>query len=171
MIVVLMGVSGSGKTTVGELLALRLGWSFYDGDDFHPQANVDKMRRGHALTEEDRIPWLTALHTAIDNLLATHESAVMACSALTRFDRQQLVRDERDVRLVYLHGDYELLCQRLEARHGHFFHADLLASQFATLEEPVGVFTVNVAATPAQIVDAIIAGLGLQPAAKNEIKD
>jgi gluconokinase len=161
VIIVLMGVSGSGKTTVGTLLADRLGWRFYDGDQFHPQANIDKMAAGKPLTEADRVPWLAALHTAIDNLVASGESAVVACSALTLLDRQQLTRGERGVRLVYLHGDYDLIRRRLEARHGHFFHADLLASQFATLQEPTDVFSVDVAATPAEIVDEIIKGLGL----------
>lgn len=161
MIIVMMGISGSGKTTVGQLLANRLGWPFYDGDDFHPQTNIDKMRRGQALTEEDRIPWLAALHAAVDNLLARNESAVVACSALTRFDREQLLRGDRGVQLVYLHADYALLHQRLEARHGHFFHADLLASQFATLEEPTDVFTVSAADPPEQIVGEIVKGLNL----------
>jgi gluconokinase len=156
MVVVLMGVSGSGKTTIGQLLAARLGWPFYDGDDFHPPTNIEKMRRHIPLTEDDRVPWLAALHTLIDTLLARGEPAVIACSALTAFDRQQLVRDDRDIEIIYLHGSPDLLRQRLEARHGHFFMADMLASQLATLQEPMaGTFTVEIDQPPATIVREI----------------
>ncbi len=139
-----MGVSGSGKTTIGKLLAARLDWPFYDADDFHPPPNIQKMRLGTPLTEEDRVPWLAALHNLIDNLILHDQSGIVTCSALTRFDRQHLLRGdrgqrrERGVRIVYLHGSYELIMRRLKARHGHFFKPELLRSQFQTLEEPSG---------------------------------
>jgi gluconokinase len=151
-----MGVSGSGKTTIGTLLATRLGWTFYDADDFHPPVNVDKMRRGIPLTEADRMPWLTALHKTIAETNAAGRSAVLACSALTRFDRDLLLQDDGDISLVYLYGNYDLIKQRMEARHGHFFRPELLASQFAALQEPEGAFVVDVSQTPEVIVDAII---------------
>jgi gluconokinase len=157
-----MGVSGSGKTTIGQMLAARLGWRFYDADDFHPPANIEKMRQDIPLTEQDRVPWLAALHSLIDTLVLHNESGVVACSALTRFDRQHILRGERDVHIVYLHGSYELIQQRLEARHGHFFKPTLLASQFQTLEEPSGdVLRVDVDQTPDAIVEEIISGLSL----------
>ena len=167
MIVVLMGVSGSGKTTIGRLLAEKLGWPFYDGDDFHPPANIAKMSQGTPLTEEDRVPWLAALHASIDSMLAAGQAAVITCSALTRFDRQHLLRGDRGVELVYLHGDYNLIRRRLEARHGHFFRPELLASQFKTLEEPHEVFTVNVDQPPEDIVKIIMDHLGLAPSTKS----
>ncbi len=156
MIIILMGVSGSGKTTIGSLLAGRLGWPFYDGDDFHPPANIAKMRQGIPLTEDDRAPWLAALHAKIDELLAAGQSAVIACSALTRLDRTELVGVDRGVQLVYLHAEFEVLRQRLAARHGHFFTPSLLASQLATLQEPTDVYTVNADQEPAAIVDTIV---------------
>jgi gluconokinase len=170
MVIVIMGVSGSGKTTVGKLLATALGWPFYDADDFHPAANIEKMRQGIPLMEADRVPWLAALHNLIDTMLLHDQQGVVACSALTRLDRQELLGGERGVRIVYLHGSYELIRQRLEARHGHFFHADLLASQFQTLEEPSGdVLQVNVDQTPQAIVDEIISRLEL-PSVISEAK-
>jgi gluconokinase len=157
-----MGVAGSGKTTIGQMLAARLSWRFYDADDFHPPANIEKMRQGIPLTEQDRVPWLAALHNLIDTLLNDNESGVIACSALTRFDRQQILQGEREVRIVYLHGSDELIQQRLEARHGHFFQPELLASQFQTLEEPSGdVLRVDIDQTPEAIVEEIIHGLAL----------
>ncbi len=164
MIIVLMGVSGSGKTTVGRLLAAKLGWSFYDGDDFHTPANIAKMHAGIPLTEEDRIPWLAALHTKIDELLAAGQPGVFAVSALTRFDRAQLLGKDPGIQIIYLHGDFDLIYRRMQVRHGHFFPPELLASQFRTLEEPDDVFTVNVDQPPEAIVDAIVAHLGLAPA-------
>ena len=162
MVILVMGVSGSGKTTIGQDLAAKLGRPFYDADDFHPAANIEKMRQGIPLTEQDRIPWLTALHNLINTLLLHDQLGVVSCSSLTRFDRQQLLAGERDVHIVYLHGSYELIKQRLEARHGHFFKPELLASQFKTLEEPSGdVLRIDVDQTPEAIVDQIVRGLGL----------
>jgi gluconokinase len=162
VVILVMGVSGSGKTTIGQLLAGKLGWPFYDADDFHPPANIEKMRQGIPLTEDDRVPWLVALHNLIDALVLHHESGVVTCSALTNFDRQQLLRGDRDVHIVYLHGSYDLIRQRLQARHGHFFKPELLASQFKTLEEPSGdVLRIDVDQTPEAIVEEIIHQLAL----------
>jgi len=134
-----MGVSGSGKTTIGRLLAQDLGWPFYDGDDFHPQANIDKMRQGIPLTDDDRDAWLTALRQQIETFIDNRQSAVLACSALKQAYRERLRGDRPEVRFIYLKGDYALIRQRLQGRQGHFMKADLLSSQFATLEEPKGV--------------------------------
>jgi len=159
MIIILMGVSGSGKTTLGNLLARDLGWPFHDGDDFHPQANIDKMRRGIPLTDDDRDAWLTTLRHQIDTLVDSQRSAVLACSALKQAYRDRLQRPE--VRLIYLKGDCALIRQRLLARQGHFMPPDLLASQFATLEEPQGVPAIDVAQAPETIIAAIKRTLAL----------
>jgi gluconokinase len=160
MIIILMGVSGSGKTTVGRLLARDLGWPFYDGDDFHPQANIDKMRQGIPLTDADRDSWLTALRQQITALIANHQSAVLACSALKQAYRDRLRGDQPEVRFIYLKGDYALIRRRLRKRRGHFMKADLLTSQFAALEEPQGVPTVDIAQAPEAIVECIKQALG-----------
>jgi len=156
-----MGVSGSGKTTIGQLLAQDLGWSFYDGDDFHPQANIDKMRQGIPLTDEDRDSWLTALQHHIDTLLDNHQSAVLACSALKQAYRDRLGGDQPAVRFIYLKGDYALIRQRLQNRRGHFMPADLLKSQFATLEVPKDVPAIDISQTPEVIVKSIKRALEL----------
>ena len=145
-VIIIMGVAGSGKTTVGQALARRLQIPFYDGDDFHPPPNVDKMRRGQPLTDDDRWPWLDHLHTLIADHLARGEPAVLACSALKRTYRQRLRGACTDVYLVYLRGDLALMQRRLAVRQGHYMPAALLPSQFATLEEPT--------AAEAVIVDA-----------------
>jgi gluconokinase len=167
MIVLLTGVSGSGKSTIGSLLAQRLQWVFEDGDALHPAANIAKMRAGIPLTDEDRWPWLRALGAWMDEQLATGQSAVAACSALRRSYRDLLRQDRPAVRLVLLTASRELLAARLAARHGHFFRASLLDSQLAALEPPTpdeGVLTVTVTAPPGEIVTQIISGLGLLPA-------
>ena len=161
MIIILMGVSGSGKTTIGQLLAQDLGWPFYDGDDFHPQANIDKMRQGVPLTDADRDSWLTALRRQIDTLLANRQSAVLACSALKQAYRDRLGGDRPEVRFIYLKGDYALIRQRLQKRQGHFMPADLLKSQFATLEVPEDVPAINISQTPEIIVNSIKRALEL----------
>jgi gluconokinase len=160
MVVVLMGVAGSGKTTVGRLLAERTGAAFYDADDFHPPANVEKMRGGVPLTDEDRLPWLEALRTLVTSCLERGERAVLACSALKEEYRERLLVDER-VKLVYLKGDYKLIEQRLKNRNGHFMKPELLDSQFDTLEEPRHALQVEAAAEPEEIVAAIKERLGL----------
>ena len=156
-----MGVSGVGKTTVGEMLARDLGWPFYDADELHPTANVEKMRRGIALTDADRAPWLAAIRELIRELRRAGRSAVIACSALKQSYRDYLTEQRPDVRVVYLKGDFELIHRRLVRRTGHFMNPDLLASQFATLEEPEGVLPVHAARPPAEIVAEIEQGLGI----------
>jgi gluconokinase len=161
MIVILMGVSGSGKTTVGRLLARDLGWPFYDADDFHPPANVEKMHRGVPLTDADRAPWLDALHALIERLAGAGHSAVLACSALKQSYRDDLRAGVPGMRFVYLHGDGALIAQRLAERRGHFMPADLLRSQLGTLEEPTDAITVDVADAPERIAAAIRRQLAL----------
>ena len=136
MIMLLMGVSGCGKTTVGEQLAERLGWSYQEGDALHPPANVAKMAGGTPLTDADRLPWLAAVAAWIDARRAAGECGVVSCSALKRAYRQLLVGDRPDVWLVYLQGTRDQLAERLAARTGHYMPAGLLDSQLATLEEP-----------------------------------
>lgn len=131
-----MGVSGSGKTTVGTRLADALGWEFFDGDDFHPAANVEKMAAGEPLTDDDRWPWLRSIRDFIHARVEEEEPAVVACSALKESYRNVLLNDNDGARIVYLQGAYELIRQRLEARTDHFFDAAMLQSQFDALEEP-----------------------------------
>src|SRR5215217_1632031 len=133
---IVMGVSGSGKSTIGEKLAERLGWSFEDGDRFHPAANVAKMSAGQPLTDEDRWPWLQAIADEIDRICNAGQHAVIACSALNRGYRSILVHGRNDVRIVFLDGTQDLIAARLAARKGHFMPPGLLASQFKTLEPP-----------------------------------
>lgn len=158
-----MGVAGAGKTTVGALLARELGWAFFDADDFHPPANVAKMARGEPLDDTDRAGWLDDLATLIDRLLREQRPAVLACSALRAEHRARLRgrHGDAEVRIVYLRGDPELIRTRLESRHGHFMQAGLLPSQLATLEEPQNALVVDVAASPATIVERIRTNLGL----------
>jgi gluconokinase len=164
MIVVLAGVSGSGKTTVGESLARRLAWPFTDGDSLHPAANIAKMRAGVPLTDEDRWPWLAAVAAVIDERIAAGQSAVVACSALKRSYRDLLLAGRPAVRMVFLDVDRDLLAARLTARHGHFFRADLLASQLADLENPQPaerILVLPAVGTPEQIAQQIISRLQL----------
>lgn len=157
MIVVVFGVSGAGKTTVGKLLAQQMRWHFYEADDFHSPANVEKMQRGVPLTDEDRWPWLEKLHERIEQCVAADENAVLACSALKRAYRDRL-RVSSQVKFVFLRGEYALIEQQLRARHGHFMKAELLRSQFADLEEPQpdeDVLTIDLGKTPAELVQEI----------------
>lgn len=156
-----MGVEGAGKTTVGRMLARDLGWPFYDGDDFHPEANRLKMARGEALTDADREPWLDALRNLIGGITANAANAVLACSALKQKYRDALTAGGAQVRIVYLDGTPQLIRERLRARHGHFAGEALLQSQFETLERPANAIAVDVANPPEHIAATIRAGLGL----------
>jgi gluconokinase len=160
LIVVMMGVTGAGKTTVGSLLAAQLGWEFADADAFHPKANVEKMSHGIALTDADRAPWLAAMRSAIERWLSQKKSAVLACSALKRSYRRELLISP-DVRLVYLRGDYDSVANQLRLRHGHFATESILADQFSTLEEPEDAVIIDVGQAPARMVGEIRAQLGL----------
>lgn len=162
MIVVVMGVSGVGKTTVGVRLAADLGWTFIEADEFHPPANVEKMRAADPLTDDDRRPWLRALRSRIEAACSRGEKAVIACSALRAEYRRYLEQGcpER-VRYVYLRGDPELIRQRLEGRAGHYMNPALLDSQFETLEPPEGKIEVDAAPTPQAIAAEIRRRLGL----------
>jgi gluconokinase len=160
LIVIVMGVTGAGKTTVGKLLADQLGWQFADADDFHSTANKVKISHGIPLTDEDRKPWLDRLRSEIVGWIAEGKSAVLACSALKRSYREELQAGP-EVRIVYLKGDADLIAKRLSARHGHFADVQILASQFADLEQPENAVTVEIIGTPAQIVAEIRQKLGL----------
>jgi len=164
MIVIVMGVVGAGKTTVGRLLAEQSGWEFADADDFHPPANVEKIRRGIALNDDDRQPWLERLRGAITQWIAEKRNVVLACSALKRSYRRELAVGpavRKEVRFVYLKGTADQIAERLRARQGHFAGEQILASQFADLEEPDEAVAVEIAATPERIVAEIRRKLGL----------
>lgn len=160
MIALVMGVTGSGKTSVGRLLAQQLGWEFADADDFHPRANVEKMERGIPLNDDDREPWLERLRIQITNWIANGQNGVLACSALKRTYRQELSVGP-EVRFVYLKGSPELIAQRLRSRRGHFADEKILAGQFADLQEPETAVTVDISQTPEKIVAEIRERLGL----------
>ena len=163
MIVIVFGVSGAGKTTIGKLLAEHLGWRFYEADDFHPRANIEKMRSGHPLTDEDRWPWLERLREQITRSLTAKENVVLACSALKRAYRERL-RVSDDVKFVFLRGDYALIEQQLRRRRGHFMNPALLQSQFADLEEPEpdeDAITIELGRAPEELVEEIKAKLDL----------
>jgi gluconokinase len=162
MILIVAGVSGSGKTTVGAMLAGRLGWRFADADDFHPAANIEKMRAGIALTDADRWPWLRAIEAWMDERIAGGKSAVLGCSALKRSYRDMLLGGRPDVRMVFLDVDPEELARRLAARHGHFFPEKLLGTQLDALDPPQPdehVITVIETGEPADTVASIVAVL------------
>jgi gluconokinase len=162
MVIVVMGPTGSGKTTIGSLLAQQLGWDFVDADQFHSAANKEKMHQGIPLTDADRAPWLAAIHQQIEQWIAEKRNVVLACSALKQSYRDLLWRGG-DIKLVYLKGSYELIAQRLLTRHGHFADEHILAGQFADLEEPADAITVDISAPPEKIVEEICRRLGLQP--------
>ena len=159
VVAVVMGVSGSGKTTVSALLAAALGCQFQEGDDLHPAENVEKMISGIPLTDADRLPWLQKIAEEVDAWRARHESGVLTCSALKRSYRDIITDGRSDVTLVYLRGSYDLIHRRLAARHGHFMPVALLDSQFATLQEPTPdehPIIVDVVSRPAEIVSEIV---------------
>jgi gluconokinase len=168
---VTMGVSGSGKTTIGEALARRLAWPYEDADTFHPASNVAKMSAGHPLTDEDRWPWLKAIAAEIDRVCDAGAHVVISCSALRRIYRDILVHGRDDIRIVYLNGTQQLIASRLAARKGHFMPPQLLTSQFQTLEPPGSdehPVTVSIDASVEAIVDDILDQLKLKPTANNE---
>jgi gluconokinase len=155
--VIIMGVSGSGKTTVGQELAQRLGWAFYDADNFHPKENVAKMSSGTPLNDKDREPWLEALNKLIAENLEQNQSLVLACSALKEKYRQHLARGhENETKFVYLEGDFETIYTRMQARK-HFMKPAMLQSQFDTLEEPANAIVVDIRGTQDEVVDDILA--------------
>jgi len=161
MVLILMGPMGCGKTTLGKMLAEKLGWSFYDGDDFHPKKNVEKMRAGIALTDEDRKLWLEKLHANVQDWLRDRQHTILACSALKQAYRDMLGVDQKTVRTVYLKGSYELLRKRVEERQHPYMDKNLLRSQLDTLEEPRDGLTVDISATSEIVVSAIIDHLDL----------
>jgi gluconokinase len=157
MVVIIFGVSGAGKTTIGQLLAEELGWRFCEADDFHLQANIEKMREGVPLTDEDRWPWLESLLKRIKRCLGAGENAVLACSALKEAYRRRL-RVNADVKVVFLRGDYELIANQLRQRRRHFMNPALLQSQFADLEEPQpteGAVVIELGRSPCELVQQI----------------
>jgi gluconokinase len=167
-VVVVMGVSGSGKSTIALMLAHRLNWIFEEGDWFHPRSNIDKMHRGEPLTDEDRWPWLEGIAAWIDATRRAGNHGTVACSALKRAYRDILVGERPDVRIVYLKGGRDLIARRLAARNGHFMPPALLDSQFATLEEPQPdehPIVVPIAAHPREVVEQIVKKLGKGSAA------
>jgi gluconokinase len=166
VVILVMGIEGTGKTTVGKLLAERLHWEFADADDFHSAANKQKMKQGIALTDQDRAPWLAAIRTQIWRWIVDKKNGVITCSALKQSYRDELlfppagVNGTADqIKTVYLHGTYALIAERLHQRQGHFAGEALLASQFATLQEPRDAISIDVSQTPEQIVDEVLRGL------------
>jgi carbohydrate kinase (thermoresistant glucokinase family) len=166
-IIVLMGVSGAGKTTTGKRLAATLGWPYRDADEFHPAANIAKMASGQPLDDADRAPWLAAIADWIDCQRTSSATGIVSCSALRRAYREVLVGGRPDVALVYLKGSKSLIADRLSRRRGHFMPTALLASQFAALEEPVAeeaALYVSMRLPPKRVVERIVDGLALSPA-------
>ncbi|MDQ1608181.1 MAG: gluconokinase [Microbacteriaceae bacterium] len=169
LVLVLMGVSGSGKSTVGALLAGKLGWDFEEGDSLHPQANIDKMAAGHPLTDEDRAPWLRSVADWIDERLDAGQNGIITSSALKRAYRDVLNRRGEGVAFVYLAGDRDTIAKRLALRHEHFMPPALLDSQFGTLEEPTvdePATRVNIGPSPSVLVNKIVEKFGLDASAE-----
>jgi gluconokinase len=160
MVILVMGTTGAGKTTVARLLAARLGWDFLDADDFHPQANIEKMKHGIPLTDADRAPWLANIHSRLLQLTSEGNNAVLACSALKQSYRETLSAG-LDFRIVYLSGTYEQMRRHILSRHGHFAGEAILAGQFADLEEPQNALALNVTDSPESLVEQAILRLGL----------
>jgi len=161
MILIIMGVAGSGKTTVGQLLAEQLSWTFRDADEFHPASNIEKMSQAIALEDADRATWLAGMRSAIETWLRENTNAVLTCSCLKAAYRQTLVVDPARVRFVYLKGSLDLIAARLRQRTHHFMKADLLQTQFAILEEPQDAIIADVSDPPAVTVTKIRKALGI----------
>ena len=152
---IVMGVSGSGKTSVGKSLAEHLGWDFYDADDFHPPANIEKMADGIPLDDSDRTPWLAALHDLISSSLIQSRPGVLACSALKERYRRRLLEGNADVQLVYLKGSYDLIWSRMIVRKDHYMKPQMLQSQFDALEEPSDALTVDISLPVDEILQVV----------------
>ena len=166
MILVLMGVSGCGKTTIGQILSGKLGWPLLDADEFHSASSIDKMRNGIALQDADRWPWLDRMNAALRESEARGESVLLACSALKQVYRDRLSKGIGELRWIHLRGGFELIRERLEARKGHYMKAGLLESQFAALEEPEDALNVDIDSSPDSIADSILRRLQALPARK-----
>jgi gluconokinase len=151
-----MGVSGCGKTTIGKALAMKLGWDFYDADDFHTSENIAKMSSGIPLVDDDRSPWLVSLHALISTCLKENKHGVMACSALKERYRQMLLTGNKGVLIVYLKGDYDLIWARMVARPGHYMKPEMLKSQFDALDEPTNGLVVDMSLSVDEIVTHIL---------------
>ncbi len=162
MVIIIMGVAGVGKSTIGKMLSKRISWNFYDGDGFHPKANIEKMRKGMQLTDSDRWPWLRAIRDLIDECLSENKPSIITCSALKKTYRKFLKQDRDNVIFVYLKGDEKTIWERLSSRKGHFAGADLLESQLETLEEPENVLSVDISKQPEDITNFIIEKLDLR---------
>lgn len=161
MIIIVTGVAGSGKSTVGKMLASHTQWPFHDGDDFHSPANVEKMRQGIPLDDRDRAPWLLAIRAKIESYLDAGKSAIFACSALKESYREVLQREDRRIRFVYLKGEIADIAPRMAARQNHYMPESLLQSQFDALEEPREAIVVPVTETPEAIVAQIVEAAGI----------
>jgi gluconokinase len=153
---IVMGVSGCGKTSVGQSLARSLGWEFYDADDFHPPENVVKMANGTPLDDSDRVPWLASLHELISSSLKAERPGVLACSALKERYRRQLMDGNEGTQIVYLKGRYDLIWSRMSVRKDHYMKPQMLKSQFETLEEPSSALTVDISMSVDEIVQEIL---------------
>ncbi|MBE9146064.1 gluconokinase [Planktothrix mougeotii] len=163
MIILVMGVSGSGKSTIGQLLAESLQWQFHDADEFHSPENIAKMSKNIPLGDSDRLPWLMQVQKAIDDWLETKKNVVLACSALKDSYRLMLWRDSQQMRLVYLKGPEKLIQQRLQSRYNHFMSANLLDTQLDILEEPKTALYVDISDSPLEIIAQIQTYLQLKP--------
>ena len=161
MLIIITGVSGVGKTTIGKLLSENMGWAFYEGDDYHTDVNLAKMRNGTPLTDDDRWPWLDALRTKISEIVLHQENAVLSCSALKESYRIRLGSGLKDIVFVYLQADYQLIRNRISERVGHFMSANLLASQYSDLEEPQNAIVVDAALEPMKILNYLKQALSL----------
>jgi gluconokinase len=155
MIFIIMGVSGSGKSTIGEAVSSKLGWKYYEGDNFHPAANIEKMKNGIPLNDDDRMPWLNSIRKVIEEAISRHESIIISCSALKEKYRAILKVDD-GVGLIYLKGSYDLIKKRMEERTDHFFKPEMLKSQFDALEEPADAVQIDISNSPGMIIKEVL---------------